>query len=51
MTTIQITDSKDLFFIRDAHGGAYNFSGEDLISALELFINTKAEMEEINNGN
>lgn len=48
MTTINITDINEMFFIKDTQGGAYKFSGDDLISALALFVNTKAEMEEEN---
>jgi hypothetical protein len=48
MTTIQITDINEMFFIKDTQGGAYTFSGDDLISALALFVNTKEEMEEKN---
>lgn len=48
MTTLQITDINEMFFIKDAQGGAYTFSGEDLISALALFVETLKEMEENN---
>jgi hypothetical protein len=50
MTSIEVRDSQEHILINHVGGVIYDFSGADLISALELFINTKKEMEEENGG-
>lgn len=54
MLHIKITNPLDTVLLLDADGcplpNSYEINGEDLLSAIALFVNTKAEMEEINNG-
>lgn len=47
MITISINEPHEEIVV-DTDAGSYRFTGEDLISAMELYINTKKEMEEDN---
>jgi len=46
--TINLSNPNEIIFINDVGGKTYVFTSDVLVSALELYINTKAEMEEEN---
>jgi len=45
MIIVTLKNPKETVLISDVNGVAYEFTSEDLISALSLFLNTIKEME------